>query len=126
MHAAVGPIPKGSAHSVATLACAALLLVAGCGGQVAQTARGGGGDAGISGAAADGSGGSTSGGSTSGGDGGGSASSIVGDDSCASLADCCSEFQGAEAASCNAVADADDSQACSNQVDTYLAQGFCH
>jgi hypothetical protein len=45
--------------------------------------------------------------------------------SCAALADCCAEFTGSQAASCNAIAAASDDAACSSTVTAYQQQGFC-
>ena len=46
-------------------------------------------------------------------------------ESCAALADCCGEFSGSEAASCNTVADMGDDGACASQVETFQRGGSC-
>jgi hypothetical protein len=63
-------------------------------------------------------------------DAGAPAGDAAGDDSglaesCAALADCCSEFSGATAEACNTVAEQGDQEACAAQVGTYQTQGEC-
>lgn len=50
---------------------------------------------------------------------------ISGAGSCAALADCCAEFSGSEATTCNAVAGDSDDATCSDQVTSYQQQGLC-
>jgi hypothetical protein len=47
------------------------------------------------------------------------------DESCAALADCCGEFEGSAADTCNAVANTRDEDGCANQVTTYQSMGEC-
>ena len=103
----VSAVRQGALYAVVGLAAGA------CGGQVSEGSRG------------DASRGLDSAGSPSGDSGGGGGGGGGGNESCAALADCCGGFIGSMAASCEAVADMGDDQACSNQVDVYRSQGFC-
>jgi len=96
-----------------SVAASAVVCCSACGGRVVQ--------------------GPTGGGSPDGGrlDGGGmsedetSSDARAEDESCAALADCCGEFSGATAASCNATVNASDDAKCADQVTALQGQGAC-